>query len=324
MDAFKINSKDDLLYALEINEDELTSILNDRSSAYKKFHIKKKKGMREIHAIIDDHPLYNLQKNLNRFLQSVLLPDSVYGFRKGKSYFDYLIPHASISESNNKFYLRLDITDFFDSISCFTVNDSLDYYISNEIDDYDRKQILEYITDIISLDDKIVQGAITSPVISNIVFRSLDIRIEKYCQKFGIVYTRYADDLLFSSGSSYIHNYKFINAIQYIISTKGFKLNLSKTLKYKNEISLNGYVVGSSVRLSRKKLHRINNILFNLNQSSFGGFTNNSKKYYTKNVLAGYRSFLIQSIRYIEDESIINRTNNKIKEIESLIMKYCK
>ena len=97
-----------------------------------------------------------------------------------------------------------------------------------------------YICYITTLNNHAIQGAITSPAISNIIFRSLDIRIEKYCEKIGVHYTRYADDMLFSSESSYIHSYKFTNAIQAIISDKGFYLNRKKTLKCENEISLNG------------------------------------------------------------------------------------
>ena len=107
--------------------------------------------------------------------------------------------------------------------------------------------------------------------------------------------------MLFSSESSYIHSYKFTNAIQAIISDKGFYLNRKKTLKCENEISLNGYVVGTNIRLSRKKYKSINKIIYTLTTSSFTGFKNNYHQYITRNKLAGYRSFLIQYSRYIQD-----------------------
>lgn len=322
MDSFKIQSIQDLYNLLGKSEDELINILNNKKIAYHKYNIKKHSGIREIYSLSETHQLYKVQKRFNKYLQLILLPEAVFGFRKGKSYYDFLYPH--LSKNKNRYFLRLDISDFFDSIKIADVKECLNYYISDEIDDEERKQIIDYIIDIVSLDNKIVQGAITSPALSNIVFRSLDIRIEKYCHKLGIIYTRYADDMLFSSNSSYLQTYKFINAIQHIINSKSFKLNLSKTLKYKNELSVNGYVVGSSIRLSRKKLQRINRIIFNLEQSSFKGFKDIKSLYKYRNVLSGYRSFLIQAIRYFDDEKKITKTKNKITEIEYLIDKYCK
>lgn len=43
------------------------------------------------------------------------------------------------------------------------------------------------------------QGFPTSPVLANIVMRGFDISMTKHCEEHGIVYTRYADDLSFSS-----------------------------------------------------------------------------------------------------------------------------
>ena len=40
-------------------------------------------------------------------------------------------------------------------------------------------------------------GFKTSPVVSNVVFRKFDILIEKFCAQHDILYTRYADDMLF-------------------------------------------------------------------------------------------------------------------------------
>ena len=42
------------------------------------------------------------------------------------------------------------------------------------------------------------QGAPTSPVISNIVNKAMDIRLFALAKKFNANYTRYADDITFS------------------------------------------------------------------------------------------------------------------------------
>jgi hypothetical protein len=98
-------------------------------------------------------------------------------------------------------------------------------------------------------------GFITSPIISNIMFRPLDIQIQKLCSQYNIEYTRYADDMLFSSSKdlNYIHSDSFIQSIQIILFQMKFKLNRKKTLKAKHTLSLNGYTIQYSRQLGQLK-----------------------------------------------------------------------
>lgn len=122
---------------------------------------------------------------------------------------------------------------------------------------------MDLICEIVTLDDSLPQGASTSPSISNLVMARLDQRILKYCQAFNVNYTRYADDLLFSSiDFSFREKAWFTKKIKYILATYSFKLNYSK-MKYGNgDLSLNGYIVSSDgIRLSRSRLSDIRRIL---------------------------------------------------------------
>ena len=323
MEGYRINSKEQFLnQILRCNEEELTNHIKNKKAAYNKYTKKKKSGTRIIYAVTKTNPIYYHQNDLKSiFFRNFLFPESVCGFRKGKSYYNFLMPH--ISRTRSRFFLRLDISDFFGSIRIEDLRDALSYYFVNYINDEEKKWVINAIIEIVTVDNKLVQGALTSPMLSNLVFRSLDIRIEKYCKEFGIIYTRYADDMLFSSNMSYIHNYRFTNMIAKIISEKGFSINHKKTLKYKNEISLNGYVVGCDIRLSRKKLRQLNKIIFEMSKSSFTGFQKRKSKYVAKNKLAGYRAFLIQSLKYINNETKLSQVKNKIKKIEVIITKYC-
>ena len=249
----------------------------------------------------------------------MLFPECVFGFRKERSYFDFLVPH--ISKQSKRYYLRMDISNFFESIQLSDVKESFRYYLDKNIDEEDKDEICEYFIKIVSYKDKIVQGAITSPAISNLVFRSLDIRITKYCQRFGITYTRYADDLLFSCNRKIIFSYGFQKCIQAILSDKGFTLNLDKTLKYKDEISLNGYVIGENIRLSRKKVSKLNKVLFEVSQSDFVELKNERAKYILINKLAGYRAFFINSMKYTGDPIRTEKMANKLNQIERTIDK---
>ncbi|NMT18878.1 hypothetical protein HKA99_31525, partial [Vibrio parahaemolyticus] len=43
------------------------------------------------------------------------------------------------------------------------------------------------------------QGGATSPIISNLVMRELDSEFSKIARKYRLVYTRYSDDITFST-----------------------------------------------------------------------------------------------------------------------------
>ena len=48
-------------------------------------------------------------------------------------------------------------------------------------------------------DRALPQGACTSPAITNVLCRNLDARLSGAARKLGFAYTRYADDLVFST-----------------------------------------------------------------------------------------------------------------------------
>ncbi|WP_409174407.1 reverse transcriptase family protein [Brevibacillus fortis] len=314
---------------LTFKQKDVTDIISDKNKDYSIMFIPKKSGSRKLHCLNDDSLLRQLQDKLRiNFLNHIPLPDYVYGFVKGSSYKDYLIPHL-----NNQFYLRIDIQDFFDSISKELVISVFDNYF--KISEDDKQQILKLFYEIISLNNKIPQGAITSPSVSNIVFRQLDLRINQYCKKFNIVYTRYADDLLFSSNNKYLHNPFFIKKIARILYSKGFKLNNKKIRKGKESISLNGFVVGKEITLSRRRLYDINKVIFIAEASSNIPIDqliqklNSEPLYYRKkhdnlyfrrksdliNYFGGYRSFLLNWVNRDSDNSKIQKLLERIEKI---------
>jgi RNA-directed DNA polymerase len=218
-------------------------IVLEKEDHYFDKQIKKKNGNRELKCL-KQGDFKNIQSNLKKnFLDTLPLPENVYGFIKSSSYKQFLIPHIG-----KEFFLRIDIKNFFPSINKKMIFDAFKDYFKVE-----ESEVLDLFIDIVTLDGKLPQGAITSPTVSNIVFRPLDIRIKNYCEKFGITYTRYADDLLFSSSNSKLHENFFIKKIYYIINDKNFKINSNKLIKSKFEISLNGFVIGKQIRLSRKR-----------------------------------------------------------------------
>ena len=320
MNNITIKNKTAFLDLIKAKPEDQDKFDGEKATTYRHFKIRKHNGERHIYAINPTSLIYIYQHNLYiNFLSKLLFPECVFGFRKERSYFDFLVPH--ISKQNKRYYLRLDISNFFESIQLSDVKDCFQHYLNDDLDEEVKNDICNYFIKIVSYKDKIVQGAVTSPAISNLVFRSLDIRITRYCQRFGITYTRYADDLLFSCNRKIIFSYGFQKCIQAILSDKGFTLNLDKTLKYKDEISLNGYVIGENIRLSRKKVSKLNKVLFEVSQSDFVELKNERAKYILINKLAGYRAFFINSMRYMIDPVQTKKMERKIQQTEKAIDK---
>lgn len=343
MKTWKINDYDYFFSRIlkTTKKDLNNSIQYEKDNYYEhRYEIDKKNGKRNVVAIDKSLCFYKIQKNLaNNFLNNILLADNVYGFIKGYSYLDYLIKHKSFSKDKN--YLRLDIKNFFGSITDYLVKDVLEYYIeiNNNLTEENKEEILDLMLQIIFYQSEVIQGAVTSPVISNIIFRQLDLRIQKYCNKLDVLYTRYADDMLFSSNNKKVHSKSFLERIQEIINSKGFKLNYSKTIRTKGEISLNGYVVGRDIRISRKKLEDISRILFtieklNINKNpmfikklnaEIKNQVDSPKRLFSNkntliNYLAGQRSFLISVYKKSEDKNFQDKLGKILKRIENRIL----
>ncbi|WFR57324.1 reverse transcriptase family protein [Anaerocolumna sp. AGMB13025] len=329
---------------LGINEDELAGILSDKNK--KKYYgipieIPKKSGKRTIYSINNSSKIYIIQKRLcDKFLHNILLPDTVHGFRKDTNYIEYLLPHICFYK--DYFYLRLDIRNFFESINTASIKEALEYYfkINKDFTAFDIKIILNRIIDILTYDNKLVQGAPTSPIISNLVFRKLDIRIEKYCRCFQINYTRYADDMLFSSNNPIILKKSFISGVSKIIATENLYLNYNKVVRAKNQISLGGYVISDNIRLSRSKLSNLSRVLFYVenhkdykNQSYYEKLNDFLKSemgtdylkingiYELINYFAGNRAFIISVLKYSHDDNFCEKAKKIIKRLDDIIIK---
>lgn len=254
-------------------QEDIESLIDNKDSLYESFEIPKKNGMRKIHTPAKNNEgkkLMQVQKNLyQNFLCKLPIATPAHGFVKGKNYQTFLEPHLG-----NSFFMRLDIENFFPSFSIKLLDTVLHEHIEN---DSARSALVELCT----LHGELPQGICTSPVLSNVLFRRVDQRILKYCQtieegrrcnhdsesvqgeKIVIRYTRYADDMLFSSNCfAFGENLNFLRMIRRILAEKGFQLNKQKTVIGKEKVVLNGYVLDNKLHLSRKKLKNISRILY--------------------------------------------------------------
>lgn len=182
---------------------------------------KKNGGVRILQ--VPNHGLKNLQRQLLPFLSCGNTSKYAFAYVKGKS----LLQHG-IQHQNKPLLVKLDIENFFGSISFGQVFFAIDQALTNCPDiATEHKSLAYHFTQFSTLEGTLPQGAPTSPILSNLVFCTIDEKIASYCQKKGIVYTRYSDDLTFSGAFAPMH---LISFVRKLLLKNGFLLNEEKTV----------------------------------------------------------------------------------------------
>lgn len=219
---------------------------------YKTYFIKKKSGKNRTIT----SPNYQLKAIqgwfLRKYLDPVPLNDRVTGFVKKKG-----IKTNGVYHLDNKIVMCLDLENFFPSITSAMINN----YFLTRFDEITSG----YLTKLVTYRGILPQGGVTSPALSNIIFHPIDDEITNLCNEKNITYSRYADDLTFSS--NYIDDLVQLKSqIMIILNKSGFQLNEHKTrfMTGKNRKIVTGLILNSG-KLTVGKLRKrfIRAALFN-------------------------------------------------------------
>lgn len=138
----------------------------------------------------------NTKKNKNpdfkksKFLPDVFTPTLSHGFVRKRSIITNAMMHL-----NRKNVLNVDIKDFFDSFNFGRVRG---FFINNNHFRL-HPDIATVIAQIACYDNKLPQGSPCSPVITNLITHILDIRLASLAKDNSCTFTRYADDITFST-----------------------------------------------------------------------------------------------------------------------------
>ncbi|UHL64071.1 retron St85 family RNA-directed DNA polymerase [Paralcaligenes sp. KSB-10] len=189
--------KVDLLQALPFTAQELDVLIATAPRRYKEYTIEKrnKTGRRNI-----AQPTPEI-KTLQRWLSKNVLSNfpihaSATAYRTGVGLAQNISPHL-----NNRFLLKIDFQNFFPSI---TSDDLLAYLEKRkEFTDDDRYVLTQILfkRDAERRKLTLAVGAPSSPQLSNILLFQFDEDISAFCIENKIAYTRYADDLSFSTST---------------------------------------------------------------------------------------------------------------------------
>jgi len=107
------------------------------------------------------------------------------------------------------------------------------------------------------------QDSPASPMISNITARRLDKSLSKIAGNLGFKYTRYADDLTFSTENGDADLKKLMTQTRFVVEKQGFKVNENKTRirRRGRQQEATGIVVNDKISIDRKSLRKFRAVL---------------------------------------------------------------
>jgi RNA-directed DNA polymerase len=279
----------------EYTPEKLEDLSDRASSSYREYSLPKKNGtLRTIHGPTEE--LKTVQRDICRLLnqyQKELNSPSAYGFVPGRNIVDNAERHTS-----KNVVINLDLKDFFPSITTEMVAKTL---AKVPVRIVRNSKLNGVLTKLMCRDGRLPQGAPTSPAMANLVCHPLDLNLEALAKKHRFAYTRYADDLTFSSNYPKIAEDVFINIIYQRCEKLGFTVNRAKSRIQRSSSRqiVTGLVVNQKVSVRRKyyrttraMLHNWEKLGYEKAQAKFIENYTRGDTYNLDNVLLGRIEFI--------------------------------
>lgn len=238
--------------------------------------VKQNGGIRHINAPCDE--LMLLQRRLCDLLQNCV--DDInslhnwedqlaHGFKRNRSIVSNATKHR-----RRRFVFNVDLENFFGTINFGRVRG---FFIKNT-DFALHSSVATVIAQIACHQNALPQGSPSSPVISNLIGGVLDVRLCKLASECGCTYSRYADDITFSTNEREFpssiakqhanepHRWDVGDKLRDLITGSGFTLNLAKTrLQYcTSRQAVTGLVVNRKVNIRSEYRRKVRAMAYRL------------------------------------------------------------
>lgn len=265
----------DLIKELGLNANDFYyAIQTPDKVKYRTYLIDKKNKSKRLIEQPVDNKLIKVQSALKTYFENEYyeyMPNSVHGFVNNRS----IITNATIHHENKpKFILKIDIKDFFTSITYKRI-----YQLLSKTFSSNSPRTTNALCLAVTCNKHLPQGASTSPILANMICKRLDKKLFRLAKQKNAVYTRYADDISISfsdqetleylTGSTFIKRpYHLNQELINIFKENGFAINEAKTKVLSN--STKQYLCGISINgknglsIKRSKLREIRQQLFNI------------------------------------------------------------
>lgn len=295
----------DIADAMEFSVQDLIWLCYERATTntdhYSRFEIPKRNGGTRL--ISSPKPKMRVAQSwINSKILDNLNPSKYsYAFAPNISIVDNAKQHL-----NKKIIVKLDIKDFFPTITFTRVRGYFEYLGYNpgvatvlaliSTDSPKVRVTIKGVSNIVSVGPRsLPQGACTSPKLANMIASRLDSRIAGLLLKLPgqWVYTRYADDLTFSSENELAEIGQLIAAVKRISSDEKFEVKNEKTriMRYPSRQTVTGLVVEKDVRIKKESLRRIRALFHNIETKGKDQVSEDLGKN-ALNVAKGYWAFL--------------------------------
>lgn len=243
---------------------------------YRSFTIPKRSGAARAIAA-PDAPLKRVQRRLlARVLARLPVHEAATGFERGFSIVSNAWVHAG-----KAVVVRLDVKDFFAATRAQRVHE---LFVKLGYSD-EAARLMERLC---THDGGLPQGAPTSPRLSNLLNRRLDIRLARLAARLGATYTRYADDITFSfptDDQASVHG--AVRLTKLILRDEGYELHTKKKLHVRRRHQrqfVTGLVVNDGVAVPRRTRRWLRAVEHRVTSGKVATLTQEQ--------LAGWRSYL--------------------------------
>ena len=267
---------------------------------------------------------------INEFLQEIYVPARyVTGFVRNVSVVDNGRFHVG-----KRYIYTIDLANFFESIKLDMVESSLvqtpycfDSVIAKTIASISSVKNRENNTICLS------QGSPLSPILSNIVCAELDKRLNGLASFYDAAYSRYADDITFSSQKNLFNKEgEFTQSVIKIVKSNKFKINKNKVHIYGPQCChyVTGIVTNEKVNIQRDYIRSIRNILYIWDRYGIKEAYKKFDSIYQKKNMGKMTPFIGDSLRgqidYLgtvrgKDDPIYMRFKSKLDDLLSIPFK---
>ena len=216
---------------------------------------------------------------LENILNGVVVHDSAHGFLPEKN----IVSNAKV-HVGAKTVINFDLENFFPSInyqrvkgvfSSFGYSESVATIFALICTAPEVEEVeIDGKTYFVALGERhLPQGSPASPMISNIVARRVDKSLTKIAENNGFKYTRYADDLTFSTADKENDVQKLMSQVRYVVTAQGFTVNENKTriLRVGSQQEVTGIVVNDKISIDRKTLRKFRAVLHQAENTGLEG-----------------------------------------------------
>lgn len=247
----QIASIDSLAAMLGVTSDRLDKIVKSISSSYKSFDIETGRNRKKRKLFEPKKGLKHIQKKINmEIFENVTYPDYLHGGLKGRDYVSNATIHAGM-----KTIISLDIENFYPTIGkrdIFNIFKNMMRF---------SPEVSSTLTELVTLDGKLPQGACCSSYIANLIFFPDEHNTVRKVTGLGMKYSRLLDDVTISADRELSKKEQTIaiESIVGMIKRHRLSLNTTKTVIEKhNHPDSKLHVTGLWIKHKQPKISKEN------------------------------------------------------------------